>query len=60
MTDYAQEYWGSECGTPEREAEMTCAKCQAGVVHPWHDSGEPNSGDVWRWEKGGPYAAPGH
>jgi len=40
---YSEEYWGTECGTPEVEASMRCVKCWLDLAHPWHDSGEPNS-----------------
>ena len=52
---YSEEYWGTECGTPEAEASMRCVKCWIDLAHPWHDSGEPNSEQMYLFESEGDF-----
>ena len=52
-------YWGW-CGAPDTGVMLQCFTCGLDLVHPWHDSGEPNTRDMRLWEEGGPPAGPTH
>lgn len=37
-----------------------CYQCAYGTEHLWHDDGSPHYEHLALWQRGGPYAVPGH